>query len=114
MTVLIPKNSPPNLGDALADLIGASTYIKVFMVDGSLFLPPIDLGLGWKVVEGKVAECVGKALLLPKDMGHWVKWNDESLLLNMKREVIMVIYHPFEFLLSFSFLYLCTFSFIFS
>ena len=40
---------------------------------------------------GKVPECVGKALLLPEDMKHWAKWDDKSLLLNMKREVIMVI-----------------------
>ena len=41
-------------------------------------------------VGGKVAECVGKALLLPEDMKHQVKWDDDSLLINMKREAIMV------------------------
>nr|POE95671.1 hypothetical protein CFP56_32739 [Quercus suber] len=38
---------------------------------------------------GKVAKSVGEALLLPADMNHWAKWDDESLLLNIKREAIM-------------------------
>lgn len=33
---------------------------------------------------------MGKALLLPKDKNHWEKWDDEFLLLNMKRVEIMV------------------------
>ena len=37
-----------------------------------------------------MAESVGEALLLLADMNHWAKWDDESLLLNMKREAIMV------------------------
>nr|POE66783.1 hypothetical protein CFP56_68838 [Quercus suber] len=41
---------------------------------------------------GKVAKSVGEALLLPKDIKHWAKWDDESLLLNMKREAIMERY----------------------
>ena len=35
-------------------------------------------------------ECVGKALILPEDMKHWAKWDADSLLINVKREVIMV------------------------
>ena len=37
-----------------------------------------------------MVESVGEALLLLADMNHWAKWDDESLLLNMKREAIMV------------------------
>lgn len=48
---------------------------------------------------GKVADCVGKAVLLPKDINHWAKWDDESLLLNMKREAIMVTHLSFIFIL---------------
>ena len=47
---------------------------------------------------------MGKSLLLPEDKNHWEKWNDESLLLNMKREAIMVNCSSFELFLFFSFL----------
>lgn len=58
---------------------------------------------------GKVAECVGKALLLLEDINHWAKRDDKFLLVNMKREAIMVINHPFIFLsLSLFLLYLYT------
>lgn len=45
-----------------------------------------------------MVKCVGKALLLPKDMSHWEQWEDDALLLNMKREAIMVTYLPFYIL----------------
>ncbi|KAL0001574.1 hypothetical protein SO802_015355 [Lithocarpus litseifolius] len=38
---------------------------------------------------GKATKSVGKALLLPANMNHWAKWDNESLLLNIKREAIM-------------------------
>lgn len=37
-----------------------------------------------------MAKCMGKALLLPEDMNHWEQWKDDALLLNIKREAIMV------------------------
>lgn len=69
------------------------------MVDGEA-LPAIDMvrplrdGHG-----GKVDECVGKDLLLFEDMKHWEKWDDDTLLLNMKREAIMVINYFLTFLI---------------
>ena len=50
----------------------------------------IVLGLREEGRRGKVAESVGEALPLPANMNHWAKWDDESLLLNIKREAIMV------------------------
>lgn len=45
-------------------------------------LPAIDTVRPWRESHGgKVVECVGKAILLPEDMNHWAKWDDESLLL---------------------------------
>ena len=37
-----------------------------------------------------MVECLGKALILPKDMKHWEKWDANSLLINVKREAIKV------------------------
>ena len=69
--------------------MGAPTYMKAFLVDGEA-LPATDRVRPWRDGRGgKVAECVGKALLLPEDMKHWAKWDDDTLLLNMKKEVIM-------------------------
>ena len=34
---------------------------------------------------------LGEALLLPEDMKYWAKWDDDSLLLNIKREAIMIM-----------------------
>ena len=70
MTVLDPKNSPPDLGDASANPIRAPTYIRAFMVDGEPF-PTTDMVRPWGEGRGgKVAECVRKALLLPEHMSH--------------------------------------------
>ena len=69
--------------------MGAPAYMKKFLVDGEA-LPTTNRVRPWRDgSDGKVAECVGKALLLPEDMKHWAKWDDDTLLLNMKREVIM-------------------------
>ncbi|XP_050283530.1 uncharacterized protein LOC126723780 [Quercus robur] len=83
------ENYPPDLGDIHVDAKGASTYVKAFMVDEEQ-LPATDRVRPWREGHGgKVAECVGKALLFPEDMNHWVKWDDEFLLLNMNGEAIM-------------------------
>ena len=51
-------------------------------------LPMTDRVKPWREgCGGKVVESDGEALLLPTDMNHW---DDESLLLNIKREAIMV------------------------
>ena len=85
------KNYPPNLEDSLINVVGAVAYTHSFTMDG-VPLPTIDRVKPWrKGCGGKVAESVGKALLLPEDMKHWDKWDDNSLLLNMKKEAIMVI-----------------------
>ena len=69
--------------------MGALAYMKAFLVDGEA-LPATDRVRPWRDGRGgKVAECVGKALLLPEDMKHWPKWDDDTLLRNMKKEVIM-------------------------
>ena len=91
--VMIPGlgDSLPELGDTHVNVLGAPAYMKAFMVDGEV-LPVTDRLRPWRDGRGgKVAKCVGKALLLPEDMKHWVKWDDDTLLLNMKREAIMVI-----------------------
>ncbi|KAL0010636.1 hypothetical protein SO802_005744 [Lithocarpus litseifolius] len=75
--------------DTHVDATGAPTYIKVFMVEGEV-LPATNKVRPWKDGRGgKVAEFVRKALLLPEDMKHWAKWDDDTLLLNMKKEAIM-------------------------
>ena len=52
-------------------------------------LPMTDRVKPWREGHGgKVAESVGEALLLLVDMNHWANWDDESLLLNIKREAI--------------------------
>ena len=52
-------------------------------------LPMTDRVKPWREGRGdKVAESVGEALLLLVDMNHWANWDDESLLLNIKREAI--------------------------
>lgn len=85
------ENFPPNLGDSLINVVEAPVYTHSFTMDG-VPLPTIDRVRPWrKGYKGKVAESVGKALLLPEDMKHWAKWDDNSLLLNMKKEAIMVI-----------------------
>lgn len=85
------ENFPPNLRDSLINVVGAPAYTHSFTVDGVPFLA-IDRVRPWrKGCGGKVAESVGKALLLPEDMKHWAKWDDNPLLLNMKKEAIMVI-----------------------
>lgn len=77
--------------------MGAPAYVKAFMVDGEP-LPATNRVKPWREgCRGKVADCVDQALLLPKDMNHWAKWVDKSLLLNMKREAIMVINSLLEF-----------------
>lgn len=99
MTIPDSGNSPPDLGDTHIDVLGAPTYIKTFMVDREV-LPATDRVRPWKnECGGKVAECVRKALLLPEDMKHWAKWDDDTLLLKMKREAIMVINYFFAFLI---------------
>nr|POE59920.1 hypothetical protein CFP56_03517 [Quercus suber] len=60
-----------------------------FTVDG-VPLPATDRVRPWRESrEGKVAKSMGEALPLPKDMKHWAKWDDDSLILNMKKEAIM-------------------------
>lgn len=50
--------------------LGALAYIRAFKVDGEP-LPVTKRARPWRDVrEGHVAECVGKALLLPEDMRH--------------------------------------------
>nr|POE73926.1 hypothetical protein CFP56_59378 [Quercus suber] len=88
-TIPDSENSPPHMGDTHVEDVGAPAYIMVFVLDGEA-LPAIDRVRPWRDGRGgKVAECVGKALLLPEDMKHWAKWDDETLLLNMKREAVM-------------------------
>lgn len=86
----------------------SSTNPKVVVVEEMAFLPytraflldeeslsafervrPLKEGLS-----GHIFYCVGKALLLPKDMERWEDWTDEDLLLNIKREAIMVSDFP--------------------
>ena len=91
MTIPGSGDSLPKLGDTYVNVLGAPAYMKAFMVDGEVLLA-IDRERPWRDGRGgKVVECVGKALLLPEDMKHWAKWDDDTLLLNMKREAIMVI-----------------------
>lgn len=56
---------------------------------------------------GKVAKSVREALLLPEDMKHWAKWDNDSLLLTIKREAIMVTIssHSNYYFLHFSFFF---------
>nr|POF06792.1 hypothetical protein CFP56_73289 [Quercus suber] len=76
-------------GDSSVNVVGAPVYTYSFIVDG-VPLPAADRARSWKEgCGGKVAKSVGEALLLPKDMKHWEKWDDDSLLLNMKRKAIM-------------------------
>lgn len=87
------------MGDTHVDVMDAPAYIKSFMVDGEA-LPTTDRVRPWRDGHGgKVAKCVGKALLLPDDMKHWEKWDDDPLLLNMKKEAIMVINNLTAFLI---------------
>ena len=73
LTVPDFENSLPDLGDTHVDAIGALAYIKAFMVDEEV-LPATNRVRPWRESRGgKVAECVGKALLLPEDMKHWAK-----------------------------------------
>ena len=63
-------NSPPNLGDTHIDATSALAYIKAFIVDKEA-LPAMNKVRPWRNGRGgKVAECIGKALLLPEDMKH--------------------------------------------
>ena len=39
---------------------------------------------------GKVADCVGKALLLPTNMENWKKMDEEGMLLALKRNMVLV------------------------
>ena len=92
-TALNLENSPypPNLRDARVNVTGALTYTYTFSVDEAP-LPVTDKVRPWrKGCGGKVAKSVGEALLLPEDMKHWAKWDDDSLLLNMKREATIVM-----------------------
>ena len=90
MTVLDPKGSPTKEGNTLVDTLGAPAYIKAFMVDREPF-PATNKVRPWRdSYGGRVAKCMGKELFLPKDMNHWEKWGDDTLLLNMKREAIIV------------------------
>ena len=83
--------SPPTLGMLVPMSRGAPTYTYTFSVDG-VPLPATDKVRPWrKGCGGKVAKSVGEALLLPKDMKHWAKWDDDSLILNMKREATIVM-----------------------
>ena len=98
MTVLDPKGSPTEEDDTPVDTLGALAYIKAFMVDREPF-PTTDKVKPWRDgYEGHVAKCMGKELFLPKDMNHWEKWGDDALLLNMKREAIIVSLLSFYFL----------------
>lgn len=84
--------------------MGAPTYRHSFTVD-RIPLPATNKVRPWREYQGgKVAESVRKGLLLPEDM----KWDDDSLLLNMKREAIMVTNSSpyFYCLLHFSFSFL--------
>ncbi|XP_050290241.1 uncharacterized protein LOC126728471 [Quercus robur] len=88
-TTLNPENSLHDLRDARVNVTGAPTYTYSFSVD-RVPLPVIDRVRPWREGHGgKVTESVGKAFLLPEDMKHLAKWDDDSLLLNMKREAIM-------------------------
>ena len=60
-------------------------YARAFLLDGQP-LSATERVRPWK---GHVAECVGTALLLPKDMRNWEEWYDEDLL-NMKGEAMIV------------------------
>ena len=97
-TILDSGNSPLDLGDTHVDVTGAPAYTKVFMVDGEV-LPSMDRVRPWRDGRGgKIAKCVGKALLLLEDIKHWAKWDNDTLLLNMKRETIMIINYFLAFL----------------
>lgn len=37
-----------------------------------------------------MANCIERALLLPKDMASWVEWEDNDLILEIKREAVLV------------------------
>lgn len=64
------ENSTPDLGDTHVNTTGATANIKAFMVDGEP-LPTTDRVKPWREGHrGKVAKCVGKTLLFPKDMNH--------------------------------------------
>ena len=91
LTQKTPLTPPPHLRDARANVAGAPTYTYTFSVDG-VPLPATDKVRPWrKGCGGKVAKSVGEALLLPKDLKHWAKWDDDSLILNMKREATIVM-----------------------
>lgn len=71
MTILDPEGSPTEEGNAPVDTLKALAYIRDFMVDGEPF-PTTDRVRPWREgYEGHVVECVGKELLLTKDINHW-------------------------------------------
>lgn len=87
--------------------MGAPPYTYSFTMDG-VPLSTTNRVSKWKEGRGgKVAKSVREALLLPKDMKHWAKWDNDSLLLTIKREAIMVTIssHSNYYFLHFSFFF---------
>jgi hypothetical protein len=69
----------------------------------------------WKskdVRGGQIADAVGRALLLPKDMRAWQGNNSTQMIENLKRDSVVVsfVFYPllsfFSFSFSFSFLFI--------
>nr|POF09862.1 hypothetical protein CFP56_74742 [Quercus suber] len=83
------ENSLLDLRDSRVNVVGDPAYMHSFTVDG-VPLPATDRVRPWREGrKGKVAKSMGEALPLPKDMKHWAKWDDDSLILNMKKKAIM-------------------------
>ena len=75
-------------------------YARAFLLDGQP-LSATERVRPWK---GHVAECVGTALLLPKDMRNWEELYDEDLL-NMKGEAMIVHFTIYIYIYIISFLF---------
>ncbi|KAL0017461.1 hypothetical protein SO802_004530 [Lithocarpus litseifolius] len=89
LQLLLTQKTPLTLG-TLGSTLQELLPIHFFSVDGVPLRATNRVRL-WREGRGdKVAENVGEALMLPEDMKHWAKWDDNSLLLNMKRKAIMV------------------------
>ena len=95
LQLLLTQKTPPplllDLGDARVNVARAPAYTHSFSVDGVPLLAT-DRVRPWREgYGGKDAESVGKTVLLPEDIKHWAKWDYNSLILNVKREAIMVM-----------------------
>ena len=67
-------------------------YVRAFMLDGQPLLT-FERVRPWRNnLRGCVADCVGKALILPEDMKSWEEWANVDLLLNSWQPCLSILY----------------------